>query len=76
MYIGTVKCSGNALTMTDDAMVVPVLGTAPTAVDAPAADGAAPAAASYFSTDGAAHAQPIAGVNIVRQGAQVRKELR
>lgn len=72
MYIGTVMCRATIMRMTQDAMVVPVLGTAPSPVsDVPEASGSSPL--SYYTTDGVRHAVPVEGINLVSQGGKVRK---
>ncbi len=76
MYIGTVEVHGNIMRMTKDEMVVPVIGTPPTSVQAPVSGDASKSVAAYYSTDGVRHGKPVAGINLVRKDGRVRKILR
>lgn len=74
MYIGSVSCSGNIMRMSPAPMVVPVLGNAPTSVETIASDVSAPQLC--YSTDGLRRTIPTHGINIIRQGKNVRKVLK
>ena len=76
MYIATVKCSSNIMRMDySDETIVPVLGTPPSAVESPS-DETSLTAQSYYTPDGLRHEAPVDGINLVKQGEKVRKEVR
>lgn len=75
MYIGTVKCIGSRMRMTDDEMVVPVIGYPPTAVQAPQDNTRGRKGTAYYSVAGVRQRTPAPGVNLVSREGRVRKEL-
>lgn len=76
MYIGTVKCAANIMRMDNtDEMIVPILGNPPSAVEAPSGQTSL-TAQSFYTLDGVRHPRPVDGINLVKQGERVRKEIR